>query len=76
MNIETKDVIAKAGSSTALSELLGITKGAVSQWGEYVPPETAKRLLELRPYWYPDMAKALAETLQEKIARLGAIETN
>lgn len=70
MNIETKDAIAKAGSSTAIAELLGLTKGAVSQWGEFMPTATAKQLLELRPHWYPEKAKEFAATLQEKITRL------
>ena len=75
MKVNTQIAIEKAGSSTALADLLGISKGAVPQWGDELPEERAKQLVELRPYWFPENAAILALTLREKIERLEAPES-
>lgn len=45
--MKTDDVIAYFGTQTATAKALGISKGAVSQWGELVPLATAARLEKL-----------------------------
>lgn len=35
--MKTSDAIAYAGGSLALAKLLGVTSGAISQWGPTVP---------------------------------------
>lgn len=43
--------VRKAGSQSALARLLGVTRQAVSQWGDKLPPLQAYRLKEMRPRW-------------------------
>ena len=74
MKVKTQIAIEKAGSSTALAELLGISKGAIPQWGDELPEERAKQLVELKPHWFPENAAILAVALREKIERLEAPE--
>lgn len=50
--METKTAIDRAGSATALAEILDITLSAVSQWGENVPELRVYKLRELRPEWF------------------------
>ena len=47
--MKTKDVLEKLGGNSATARLLGITHGAVSQWGEEPPLLQQYRLRELRP---------------------------
>lgn len=75
MKVKTQIAIEKAGSSTALAELLGISKGAVSLWGDDIPEERAKLLVELRPQWFPEIAAHLAGALRQKIERLESANT-
>lgn len=44
--------IAKAGSKAKLARLLGVTKSAVSQWGDELPELQRYRLKEMRPRWF------------------------
>jgi hypothetical protein len=41
-----------AGSATELAKVLGITQGAVSQWGEDIPELRVLQLRERRPEWF------------------------
>ena len=57
--MKTKDAIEYFGSATAVASAAGISRAAVSQWGEVVPLGTAALLeraacgkLELRPSDY------------------------
>lgn len=50
--MKTTDAINLAGSASALAELLGITGGAVSQWGEFVPQARIWQLQLLKPEWF------------------------
>lgn len=43
--MKTDDAIKYAGSVTELAHLLGITAGAISQWGDY-PPDGRQLQLE------------------------------
>jgi hypothetical protein len=47
--MKTKDVLEKLGGNAATARLLGITHGAVSQWGEEPPLLQQYRLRELKP---------------------------
>ena len=42
--MKTKDAIAYFGSGAALATAVGISRAAVSQWGDLVPLATAARL--------------------------------
>lgn len=45
--MNTKEVIQYFGSQSAAARALGITRSAISQWGELVPLATAARLEKL-----------------------------
>lgn len=49
-----------AGSATELASVFGITQGAVSQWGEHIPPLRVLQLKELRPAWFGDKPSIVA----------------
>lgn len=54
-----------AGSAKALASLLGITQGAISQWGDELPPLRVYELRELRPKWFAKPpAKRSADSAQ------------
>jgi hypothetical protein len=42
------------GTGLALARALGITGGAISQWGDVVPYASAKRIAEMVPSLYID----------------------
>ena len=44
--------IKKAKSAANLARLLGISKQAVSKWGENLPELQIYRLKELKPEWF------------------------
>jgi transcriptional repressor of cell division inhibition gene dicB len=50
--METHEAIQKAGSAVALAKLLGITRQAISQWGDTVPQARLWQLRALRPKWF------------------------
>jgi len=50
--MNTKTAIELAGSASALSKLLGITQGAVSQWGDQLPEARVWQLKNIRPSWF------------------------
>lgn len=52
--MKTKQAIERAGTATALAQILGISPGAVSQWGEDVPDRRVWQLRVLRPEWFAD----------------------
>lgn len=62
--MKTQDAITKAGSTTALAELLGITPSAVSQWGEDVPQSREWQLRVLRPQWFDNGMRRRASDKQ------------
>lgn len=45
------EIIAKAGSASALAKLLGISRAAVSQW-ENIPQGRLYQLRILKPEWF------------------------
>lgn len=50
--MKTAKAIELAGSPKELSELLGITPSAISQWGDDVPQAREWQLRYLRPAWF------------------------
>jgi hypothetical protein len=52
--MNTQKAIELAGGSSALANLLGITPGAVSQWGNELPDRRIWQLRVLRPEWFKD----------------------
>lgn len=50
--MKTLEAIRKAKTAAALAEILGITPGAVSQWGDEVPEARVWQLRVLRPEWF------------------------
>lgn len=47
--MRTADVIAVFGSARALADFLGVSKSAISQWGDVVPELREYKLREKRP---------------------------
>lgn len=47
--IKTVDAIAAYKDAANLARCLGVSRAAISQWGEYVPEISARGLLILRP---------------------------
>jgi hypothetical protein len=57
--MKTQQAIDHAGSAKALADLLGITPGAVSQWGDQVPEGRCWQLRVLKPEWFePSSSKS------------------
>lgn len=50
--MKTQQAIQLAGSAKTLAEMLGITGGAISQWGEEVPDARVWQLRVLKPEWF------------------------
>lgn len=54
--MKTKDAIDLAGNAASLAKLLGITQGAISQWGDGVPDKRIWQLKVLKPKWFKRLA--------------------
>jgi len=50
--MKKQDAIKLAGSAIKLAKILGITKGAVSHWGEDIPRGREYELRYLKPEWF------------------------
>lgn len=46
-SITTRQAVRAAGSAVKLAQALGITKGAVAQWGTHPPLKHQERIIEL-----------------------------
>ena len=57
IQLKKRAAVKLAGSAAALARLLGLTQGAVSQWGVYVPELQMWRLKVLRPDWFDEEKK-------------------
>lgn len=47
--IKTEDAIAVCNGAARIAEILGVSRSAISQWGDYVPEVSARGLLILYP---------------------------
>jgi hypothetical protein len=52
-----QDGIAIAGSAAKLARLLGVSRAAVTQWGDWMPPYRAFQLREKMPDKYDQHCK-------------------
>lgn len=50
--MKTDDAIKKAGSRSNLAKLLGVSKSAVSQWGDELPEGRKWQLKATKPTWF------------------------
>lgn len=55
--MKKQDAIDLAGSPTALARLLGITAGAITQWGDDVPDARIWQLKVVKPLWFKQPRK-------------------
>lgn len=51
-SMKKADAIKLAGSAIKLAKVLGITKGAVSHWGEDIPKGREYELRYIKPEWF------------------------
>lgn len=58
--MKTKRAIELAGNASRLAELLDITPGAISQWGEDVPKGRVWQLRALKPEWFQSQEDSAA----------------
>lgn len=54
LNMNTQTAIQLAGSKAKLAKLLGVSRAAVTQYKEILPPKRVKRLREAHPEWFGD----------------------
>ena len=52
--MRTNEAIKRAGSKAALAKILGVTRGAVSNFGEYLPEARVWQLRVIRPMWFKE----------------------
>jgi len=50
--MKTDEAIKYAGSKSELARILGVTRGAVSNFGEYLPEARVWQLKVIRPSWF------------------------
>lgn len=50
--MDKAQAIQKAGTAMALAKLLGITRQAISQWGDQLPQARLWQLKALKPEWF------------------------
>jgi DNA-binding transcriptional regulator YdaS (Cro superfamily) len=50
----TEQAVELAGSKAALARLLGVTRGAVSQWAQ-LPKGRLYQLMHLKPEWFKEL---------------------
>jgi DNA-binding transcriptional regulator YdaS (Cro superfamily) len=54
--MKTQTAITLAGSRAKLARLLGVSRPAVTQYKEVLPPKRIARLREVHPEWFVDTA--------------------
>jgi hypothetical protein len=55
--LKKKDGIAIAGSAAKLARCLGVSRAAITQWGEWMPPYRVMQLKERMPERYAQHCK-------------------
>ena len=53
--MDKKQAIERAGSAIALARLLGISRQAISQWGDQLPQARLWQLQAIKPEWFQDL---------------------
>lgn len=51
-SMKKKSAVKKARSAYRLAQLLGITRQAVSKWGDDVPAAQVEKLRKSHPHWF------------------------
>ena len=64
--MKTKNLIHQFGNGTTLATALGITRGAITQWGDDVPRKWQLEVKERWPKKYRDAINAGAEDEADK----------
>lgn len=59
--MKTQVAIHLTGTAKALADLLGITPGAVSQWGDDIPEARMWQLRVIKPEWFASGAEGAPE---------------
>ena len=54
LNMNTQTAIQLAGSKAKLAQLLGVSRPAVTQYGEKLPKKREIRLRVLKPEWFDE----------------------
>jgi hypothetical protein len=54
LTMKTQTAITLAGSRAKLARLLGVSRPAVTQYKEVLPPKRIQRLREVHPEWFTD----------------------
>jgi hypothetical protein len=54
LSMKTQTAITLAGSRAKLARLLGVSRPAVTQYKEVLPPKRIARLREVHPEWFVD----------------------
>jgi len=49
IQMRKEDAFQAVGRPKAIAEAIGVTRQAISQWGEFVPENSALKLLRLNP---------------------------
>ncbi|NBX51314.1 Cro/Cl family transcriptional regulator [bacterium] len=47
-----EEAVKRAGNQANLARILGITRGAVNQWGAFMPSGRLYQLMVLKPDWF------------------------
>lgn len=71
--METKEAISLAGSRLALANMLGVTRQAVSTWGDTLPLHREQQLQAIRPEWFAAINPVQFDLYRERAARLDRI---
>jgi DNA-binding transcriptional regulator YdaS (Cro superfamily) len=56
--MKTEFAVKKAGSKIKLAALLGVTRQAVTQWRDELPPLQVYRLREVKPKWFAEWKRS------------------
>lgn len=64
--MNTQTAIQLAGNKAKLAELLGVSRPAVTQYGEKLPKKREIRLRVLKPEWFEELENPQACTTTEK----------
>ena len=64
LTMKTQTAIALAGSRAKLARLLGVSRPAVTQYKEVLPPKRIARLREVHPEWFTDAPPSTEIDLQ------------
>lgn len=63
--MKTETAIQLAGTSAELARVLGLSRAAISQWPDDVPPLRVYQLREMKPEWFaqePEKADSQSST--------------